>query len=211
MVLLVPRVGFAVGGSGEISEDCSGSLCASTGKNAEDTADDSGLIVAADLLFRLGSVVRLGPTFMYSLDSAVKIETEEADVDAELGQELTGGLALELDVEASDAVGILFRVQTGASVLFVDGELKDTRLQIRNQCAMASLACTRAQDPFVAFHYGFGAGLLGHLEKITLRGEAGIHFANYGFADKLEAPPFTADVQSQLDTSRIVVLLGIEI
>jgi hypothetical protein len=156
-------------------------------------------------------VVRLGPTFMYSTSSAIQIETDEDDVDAELGQELIGGVALELELEASDTIGILFRAQTGASVLFVDGELKDMRLELHNQCAMGSLACNRSKDPFVAFHYDFGAGLLGHLEKITLRGEVGVHFADYGFTDKLESPPFTADVETHLDTNRIVVLLGIEI
>jgi hypothetical protein len=210
VVLLVPRVGLAVGGGGEVSQSCSGSLCDTSGETL-DTSDDSGLILATDLLFRIGDVVRIGPTFTYSGSSAIKIDTDDGNVNFGLGQELIGGLALETEIEASDVVSILFRAQAGASILFVDSDLKDMRLQLRNQCAMSTLACNRNIDPFFAFQYGFGAGLLGHLEKIALRGEVGIHFASYSYSDNVESPPFNATMDSSIDTSRIVVLFGVEI
>lgn len=153
-VSFVPRLMLSAFGSGELS--CDGDLCDTTAASEYDHTTSFG--VGADLLFRAGSVIRLGPGFGYLFEYEIEFENE-SDEDT-VGSDLDVSFVLEAAVPVSPSVWLVPRGQLGVKLLFPAGDLRDGLDEIKEDCVAAGMdGCDSLEGarPGVQFGIGFGA------------------------------------------------------
>ncbi len=192
---LVPllRVGYAVGGSGELTEELAGDTTKS------EYEDISGLMLEFDLLGHVSPGFRLG-------GGLIAVPTSEVDrksgSDFELGSE--GALVFigEGLFDLSSKLALTVRGFIGFDVLNVGGDYKDVRESV---CEGRSCSW---DDQFTGATAGLGVGLLIPLEGVSLR--ADLMTQGYAVSGRYISSGETG-WNATLSGSRTLLMAGVEL
>ncbi len=151
----MPRLMLAPSGSGTL--ECEGDGCVSN--RGRDYDHKSAFGLGADLLFRTGSVIRLGPGLAYTAE--YDVEFDGASTDYTVGGDFTLSFVLEAAVPVSPTVWLVPRGQIGLLLLFPGGDLRDELDELKTQCNAAELSgCDSLDGARPGAQGGLGFGVM---------------------------------------------------
>jgi len=217
--LLIPvfRVGFPIGGSGELDYSCNESgtslgLCSGDDPNI-DYEDESGLVLGADLLFRVGSGLRLGAGTLVVLDPKYKFEAFGDSVKIESGLEASLFGVVEGVFPVGDTVGLTLRGQLGVTALFAGEDHEDEIDDYRSDCeASGADTCEINEGPFFGPHVGLGFGVLVDVGSLAFRAEVLGQAVRYPFwRTKRSAGGTSLEIEQDIVGTRSLLMLGLEL
>ncbi len=212
------RGGLLVGGSGTWKSSCDGNNCDSSSTDSLDYSHKVAFAVSADFLWRLGSIVRLGPGLMYVGGESVKLESGRVlypnnKSDPSIGSDLAIDAVLEFAPQVADTVWLAPRLQLGMGVLFPGGDLNDYYDYQKSYCTNSGQldGCDSVGNASVGWHAGVGFGVVFSVSNsVRLRGDV---FAQY-YAFKLYGvqvkPPVDAKYAENIASTRGFLFFGIE-
>ncbi len=153
---IAPRLLLAPFGSGE--QKCDGNLCASSTGVDYDHKTAFGL--GADLLFRVGPTLRLGPGFGYLLENDVEPDVPNAS-DYTIGSEVDVSFVIDAAIPASPTVWIVPRGQLGVKALIPGGDLRDDLDKVKDSCnSLGASGCDSLEGARPGLQVGVGVGAM---------------------------------------------------
>ncbi|MCK6537154.1 MAG: hypothetical protein L6Q84_29650 [Polyangiaceae bacterium] len=168
-VAFVPRLMLGVFGSGEIA--CDGSACGATSDLDYDHQTDFG--IGADVLFQVGSALRLGPGIAYLPEYDIEPDVPGAN-DFTVGSDLDVSFVIEAAIPVSPQVWIVPRGQLGVKALMPSGDLEDVLDATKATCESGGLSgCDSLEGARPGVQLGLGVGVMFPVSpSVRLRGDA---------------------------------------
>lgn len=223
-IVPVFSVGFILGGSGEVEEDCEASgtptsidapACSDDGfSESIDYKDESGMVLRTDLLFPVSSRVRIGPGAMLVLDPTYEIELGPfGNIKYETGTELSLFGAVDAVFPTGETFGLIVRGQLGLTALFAGEDHADAIDGFREECRASSYdSCDTREGPFFAPHIGVGFGLLLQASNIALRVELLGQYKRQPFwHTEVSGSGVSRTMDGTFAGTRSVLLVGLEL
>lgn len=216
-VIPVFKMGFTLDGSGDVESECEESgtqtgACDGPTPNF-DYEDDSGLALGADLLFRVGSGLRLGLGSLVVLDPKYDLEYGGYKQSLESGLEASLFGVIEGVFPVGQTVGLTLRGQLGLTALFVGEDHGDRIDETRDSCDAAGASrCELNEGPFFGPHVGVGFGVLVDAGSIAFRAELLGQAVRYPLwrATITEAGT-TVESKNDVVGTRSLLLVGLEL
>lgn len=201
--------GFVLGGSGELSGDCSGPGCGGASSRT-DYSDEPGFQLGFDVLGYLSPSFRLGGGALF---------LPQVEYDADPGGSATFGMELSpvfiaeglFDVGATSAITL--RGFAGPLILFPRGDLQDSIDNFEDQCnASATLTkCDVTGGPYLGFTIGAAVGALFETPSIGIRPALTFQYTNVSVAPTdVEVNGLRAETTSNLSGLRYILGVGLE-
>ena len=156
-VTFAPRVMLSVFGSGELK--CEGDLCISSSGSDYDHKTTFG--IGADVLFKVGPTIRLGPGIGYFFKYDVEPKEPGAPDSYTIGTDLDISFVLDAAIMASPTVWIVPRGQIGAKLVFPDGDLRDDLDADKRACEASNMSgCDTLDGARPGAQFGLGVGVM---------------------------------------------------
>lgn len=217
LIIPVFRVGFPIGGSGEMEYECDESgtnvgACPDSFPNI-DYEDETGLMLGADLLFRVGSGLRLGAGTLIALDPKYKLEALGNSQTLESGFEASLFGVIEGVFPVGDTVGLTLRGQLGVTALFAGEDHEDALDDFKSECQASSAdTCDLNEGPFFGPHVGLGFGVLIDVGSVAFRAELLGQAVRYPLWDsKVSSAGTTLEIKQDIVGTRSLLMLGLEL
>ena len=117
-------------------------------------------MLGADFLFRVGSLIRLGPSLSFTFPQTVK--TDPDGVDFEVGSDLDLDFVIEVAPRVGPNVWLVPRAEVGGMVFFPTGDEKDALDFEKTQCESSSglSGCDGIGGPRPGLNGGLSFGAL---------------------------------------------------
>jgi len=218
----VLRMGFVVGGSGELESECEESGTATNfdapscsgggGSESIDYDDEAGLALGADLLFRTTPKLRLGVGSLVVLDPKYKLKVGGFSADIESGTEISTFGVVEGVFPVGDNTGLFLRGDLGLTMLFAGNDHADSIDDFRAGCRASSYeACDTNEGPFFGPMIGIGFGLIVQAGPVALRGElVGQYVAYPMWRTEVTGSGVTAKERTDARGTRSYIFAGLE-
>jgi len=147
---------LSVFGSGKL--ECEGDGCVpGVFDNDYDHKTDFG--IGIDVLFKVGSTIRLGPGIAYLPEYDVKFDG--ASRDDSTGSDLDLSFVMDFVIPTSPKMWIVPRGQLGAKALMPSGDLKDALDQLKDNCKANGLSgCDSLEGARPGVQIGLGVGMM---------------------------------------------------
>jgi hypothetical protein len=202
-VSFVPRLMLAPFGSGTL--ECEGDGCVTN--EGVDYDHKSAFGFGADVMFRVGSVMRLGPGLAYMTEH--DIELDGSSDDYTIGSEFTLSFVLDAAIPVSPTVWLVPRGQIGLLLLFPGGDLRDNLDELKTQCEAAGISgCDSLEGARPGVQGGLGFGVMFAVSpNVRLRADAMYQFYSVNVYT-LEGPGVDAAVN--FNGSRGFLMAGAE-
>jgi hypothetical protein len=205
----VGRIGFIVGGGGDLEGKCSGSGCGTTGSSAN-YDDKSSLVLGADLMGHLGPQLRLGGGLLFAPNTSFEGD-HGGDLDA--GSDLSLQVIVEGVFDVSPTVALTLRGQGGGLFLFPGGDLSDAIDSDKSLCdsVPANQTCEVKDGPYVGWTAGGGFGALFAAGTVAIRADLTLQW--YGIDTvgvKTSVLGGDVDTTSNFSGNRVILGGGVE-
>ena len=208
----VLKVGFLYSGEGDASTDCTASGKFKCGGDDDSISldDESGLSLGGDLLWNVGSTLRVGLGALYNMETALSYEGKKRTI----GSDVSLHGVFEYVGPLSNTAAFVLRAQLGVLVLMPGGDYKEELDEGKDKCSdvPSSMNCTVEDGPFVGLAYGFGPGVTFALQGISLRAE----LLYQGMSLDLDSAELSDSsgngvaIESKYEGNRVLFLIGAE-
>jgi hypothetical protein len=205
------KAGLMMGGSG--TNKCTSGDCSLIDSNNEVgyTHKVSGGF-GADFLWKIGSLVRLGPGAFFVFPSSIERDTP-ASSSYEVGSDLSIDFVLELAPRVSSAVWLVPRAEIGGTALFPSGDLDNDLRTLRDLCNQSGASgCESVGGVRFGGNGGLGFGaLFGVGESVRLRADllAQLYVVNI-YSAQLPSSIGGGNVSRSVGGSRFFLKGGVE-
>jgi hypothetical protein len=168
------RAGLLLGGSGTNKVDCTSGDCSSITAGENDYNHRVSGAFALDFLWKVGSIIRLGPGLAFVAPSSITLKNVPSEFEKyEVGSDLSIDFVLEVVPRVGPAAWLAPRFQLGPTVLFPSGDLKDSLNALKDTCNTSGASgCDSIGGPRPGFNIGLGFGaLFGVGDSVRLRAD----------------------------------------
>lgn len=171
----IVHAGLLLFGSGTLKDTCNGPSCTSTDGQSADYSHQVAFALDADFLWRLGSLVRLGPGVMFVTGQSVKLQSGKVFIlspyntktEPSIGSDLAIDAVVEIDPQVSGKVWLAPRVQGGMGLLLPSGDLSDRLNYLNGYCPSTYDGCNSVSGAHFGWHAGLGFGVVYALNSLV--------------------------------------------
>lgn len=212
----VVHAGLLLGGSGSLKYTCNGSYCSSMPSETTDYSHKVAFALGADFLWRLGSIVRLGPGVMFVPGQSVTLESNKVlepnnTHEPGIGSDMAIDAVLEIVPQVSDTVWLAPRLQAGLGVFFPGSDLGDYLDSTKQGCNTTQFdGCDSINSTDIGWHAGLGFGVIFAVsDLVRLRADVLAQYYSFNlYTVKAKTVDFKAS--EDVSSSRGFLLLGVE-
>lgn len=202
-------------GSGTLKDSCSSGCTSDSLSYTHNVA----IALSADFLWKLASVVRLGPELMYVVGESVSMSGTGLPTNVSgnnivgtlspsFGSDLALDAVLEIAPQVARTVWAAPRVQLGGGVIFPGGDLGHYLDLLKSACKADGYGgCDAIGSPAVGWNAGLGFGVIFAVSKsVRLRGDL---LAQY-YSFSLFTVHGGVDSSESISSSRYFLAFGVE-